>query len=209
MSRCCEPPPQPALELYVRYFATVEEMAFGRIPREALAKILASGRQCGVLLEYEIAEIFSGTEKKGKQGPGEDLIDVTIGKIQCKTYRRSSEPGALFASGPDKGRIKISRADIWTTKSGYWDRRNRMTEEDHERAEEYFGEYDAFMYIDISCMEAGKYSFVTVSSGDVVRWKDGYNISEDAINSLVVRTEVLLPGHSESCSAHPPTVVLE
>lgn len=178
-----------ALELCVEYHCTVDNIAFGRIPREVLAKLLSSGRLAGILLEHEIAAIMGSAN--GTQGASPDLIDPRIGRIQCKTFHGQPDPMTVLRSGPNAGKRKIDIATIWTTKSGYWDRYNRMTPADHADAEAYFTHYDAFMYLDIGQFEQGRYSFVTIPSADVIRLKQQYLISEASIKSVVRRVEVI------------------
>lgn len=181
---------RPSLELYVDYRCRVQNMSFGHIPASDLARLLANGRLAGVILEYEIASLMG--LRHGTQGESSDLISPTIGKIQCKTFRAEPDPQAIVTRGPNAGRRRIEIPTIWTTKSGYWDRQKRMTAADHEDAEAYFHRYDAFMYIDISRMEYGEFSFITIKSEDVIRLKSQYLISEAAIRSLVLRTEELV-----------------
>jgi hypothetical protein len=157
-----------SLELNVRYKGQISDVQFGMVPTRTLQRVLGSGRLCGVLLEYEIAERF-GLEN-GTQGASFDL--KTSGdrgmKIQCKTFK-DIPPNARFTSGRDKGSLKCARADkIWTTKSGYWDRRSKMNAAQHEDAVSYYEQYDWFMFIEIANMHLLEYSFVTVPTKDVL-----------------------------------------
>lgn len=182
-------PPERRLELYTEYRCEVTDMSFGHIPRATLRKMLANGRIAGWLLEAEIAAVMG--LRVGTQGASPDLYDELIGTIQCKTFKAEPNPAAVVKRGRHAGRLRSEVAKIWTTKSGYWDRRSRMTAEHHVDAEDYFDHYDAFMYIDISQMEQGRFAFITLPSADVIARKQQYLISEAAIRDLVQRIEII------------------
>ena len=147
------------------YHARVSAVQFGRIPLPDLIQSLASGRQCGVLLEQEIASYFENCSA-GTQGAGADLLDETHGKIQAKTYRSNLCTGVI-SKGPRRGLNKGDDKQIFTTKSGLWDsigRRQALGEDTDQTIQQYFLDYDCFCYIDIAQMSELKYSFVVVDS---------------------------------------------
>jgi hypothetical protein len=168
------------------YHATVSGVKFGRIPMEDLIVSLASGRQCGVLLEQEIASYFDDCTA-GTQGAGADLIDQTHGKIQAKTYRSVDLIGQ-FKLGPRRGLSKSDDKRIFTTKSGLWDsigRRRALGEDIEQTICEYFLAYDCFCYIDIAKMRDLEYSFIVVdSSVPINSHVDGRISYNDILNSV-------------------------
>lgn len=173
------------LEPYVMYRAEVSTVEFGSIPKTQLVQIVASGRICGVLLEHEIAQIFG--IQTGTQGESADLIDPELKNIQVKTYRSAGD--ALFKTGPRRGQRKASAPTIWTSKSGFWDRRNRLTPEELKEARDYIQKYQHFMYIDISQMFELKYRFFVLPSSDVESiLKETFFVSEDDLLSKITRT---------------------
>jgi len=176
------------LEPQVLYRARVAQIAFGRVRHERLVRTIASGRICSVLLEQEIGELFD--MPTGTQGASADHIHPVLGTIQSKTYHSSSDD--ILKSGPRKGQRRADVPTIWTTKSGFWDRESRLSDDERQEAENYFTYYDHFMYVDISQMPDLEYSLVVVPSSQVIALKDGYRISETSVLSQV-RREVVVP----------------
>lgn len=173
------------LEPRVLYRAKVKNVAFGRIPTDRLVEILASGRLCGVLLEEEISQTHSNTES-GRQGLGPDIIltDRPDSKVQMKTYKAAGD--AVYQRGPDRGKKKADRANIWTTKSGLWDRWSEATPAQKKEAKEYIRSYDHFLYVDIGGMLELAYTYVMIPSTTVADLLvDSAWISETAILSQV------------------------
>jgi len=144
---------------------------FGSIPAKELLAVLSSGRQCGVLLEYEVAARFSNLTKDNcGQGDGPDLIMKTENgnyKVQCKTVRTLTDKGNPKGLGTDIGHI---------TKSCLFDQTRGFNEKTKKGLEEstwdnthnsYFGEYDYFMFIDISCFKQGFFKVLLVPTEDL------------------------------------------
>lgn len=177
------------LETQTLYEGQIGRVAFGNVPADVLLRTVASGRVASLLLEQEISGVF-GMEA-GTQGASPDHIDRRLGRIQSKTYHSSGFE--KFMRGPYAGTFKAARADIWTTKSGFWDRRNKMTEEDYAEADRYFSNYEHFMYVDISRMRHLRYSLVVVPSSQVADAKDGLEIAETEILRSVTKRVALDP----------------
>lgn len=180
------------LEKNVMYRAKIEDVAFGAIPRDRLVEILANGRQCGVLLEADIAARFSGVVE-GTQGDAPDLIDEIIGTIQAKTYHGDAHEGVL-KSGPNKGKFKSAMKKIFTTKSGLWDsmkRRRALGEDVDAQIVQYFDKYDCFCYIDISRMKKLEYSFSIVDTAHVkARQVEGHVALDDILEGIERTVEI-------------------
>ena len=164
----------------MRYRGRLSQFTFGQVSAAQLAGLLTNGRLSGVLLEYELAAAF-GVDHGG-QGAGADLLDGGR-PIQVKTFHRK-DPTERFRSGPDRGKLKVERADIWTTKSGLFDR--QMTVARAREADAYIGRYNAFLYLDISRLDELVYEFVLLPSATVARLKVGPCIAQAAIYRQVV-----------------------
>ena len=180
------------LEINTMYHVSIDNIAFGNVPRDRIIEVVASGRICGVLLEADIASRFDGLVE-GTQGNAPDLIDDVIGTIQAKTYHSTAHAGE-FKSGPRKGLLKRFAKSIFTTKSGLWDsmkRRRELGEDVDGQIVEYFDKYDCFCYIDISQMKNLKYSFAIVSS-DIPKQNhsNGHISLEDIEKSIQKEIEI-------------------
>jgi len=179
------------LEKNVLYNSQINDVAFGLIPRDHLVKILANGRQCGVLLEYHIAEMFEDTDTPEKQGASYDLINPEgAGTIQAKTFKML--PDETFKRGKPKGLKKRDSKRVFTTKSTLWDQNKekgastRTGKSVEKIIEDYFEEYDCFMYIDISQMNELKFRFIVVDTSYVKSVHEGGFIS---INDILNKVE--------------------
>lgn len=168
----------------VRYTGKVSSFSFGQVPERVLRSLIESGRISGILLEYELAAAF-GLEHGG-QGAGADLLDDGK-RIQVKSFRKE-DPSAVYLSGARKGALRCDSASIWTTKSGFWDRRNRLSEEQLVEAEEYLDRYDFFLYLDISRMAELEYEFVMLPASVVKERKDGFCIAQSKVYEGVTET---------------------
>lgn len=170
------------LEPNILYEGEVADISYGNIPRQRLLEILASGRHSCELLEAEIAAIFGIAQ--GTQGAGPDLIMADGKTIQVKSFQSSRLE--RYLRGPRRGQLKSTVASIWTTKSGFWDRKKSLTDEDLREARAYIKAYDYFLYLDISKMLECRYAFVMLPSGVVEEHlEENFYISESAILSQV------------------------
>lgn len=169
------------LSNYTLYHSKMENISLGSLSTEQLLEFLGNGRQCGVLLEIEIANKFSDCTT-GTQGAGADIIREQDDKVQAKTYRSYDYPDCLIR-GKDVN--KRDQKKIFTTKSGLWDTKK----EESERVvivDEYFSSYDHFMYIDISTFGIDySYSFIVIPTKDVVNTHNRGYISYNDILSWV------------------------
>ena len=99
------------LENNVLYKSKMENISLGSLSPEQLLEFLGNGRQCGVLLEIEIANKFSDCVT-GTQGAGADIIREQDDNVQAKTYRSNDYPDRLV-SGKDVN--KRDQKKIFTT----------------------------------------------------------------------------------------------
>ena len=147
---------------FIEYeFDLSNTFSFGMIPESVLVNVFGNGRQSGVLLEYDVVERFSNLTKDGcGQGAGEDIRMIESEhsfKIQCKTVR-------LNKSG-DIG---------WTAKSGLWDskRGKKISASEWDlKHNSYFGDYDFFMYLDISSF-APTYKVMLIPTAELYHHPD-------------------------------------
>tara|TARA_B100002019_G_scaffold221521_1_gene194370 strand:- start:84 stop:599 length:516 start_codon:yes stop_codon:yes gene_type:complete len=169
------------LEKNVMYSSSLENVSIGSLTKEQILLFLGNGRQCGVLLETEIANKFEDVVVPETQGASADLVDDVIGTIQAKTYHA--------------GVGRLEKKKIFTTKSGLWDsmkRRRALGEDVDKMIVDYFDDYDTFMYIDISKMKTDlSYRFIIIDSEHVKNTHEDGRISEELINSLIEREETV------------------
>ena len=172
------------LETNTLYKAKITDVQFGNIPVALLTEVFANGRQCGVLLEYEIASLFKDCSN-GTQGKAADIISTELGDIQCKTYHSNNHDGK-YTRGADKGKLKADRKAIFTTQSGLWDSINRRDpKEVKQMIDGYWDNYDYFMYIDICNMNKLEYSFIVIPTDEVKKNAHNGCISYTFIKSQV------------------------
>ena len=66
------------LEKNVMYSSSLENVSIGSLTKEQILLFLGNGRQCGVLLETEIANKFEDVVVPETQGASADLVDWKI-----------------------------------------------------------------------------------------------------------------------------------
>lgn len=164
------------LEKNVCYVVNLKkrDVKFGAIPFDTLRKVVANGRQLGVLAEYDIQARLDAVAS-GTQGEGADLVSKEFGKIQCKTMHVNT---TKFKVGPKKGRMKVEFDSVFTTASKFWDstkRRKLLGEDVDNEMKSYYKKYDNFVYIDISDFDKTlSYKFIMIDAAFVAKHaKDG------------------------------------
>ena len=182
------------LENNVLYWSKLENVSVGSLTLPQLLKHFGSGRQAGVLLEPEIANKFEECVESEKQGAGPDIIRGGIDKIQAKTFRVPAD--GVFKSGSRIGTDRWDKKDIFTTKSGIWDKAvGKMKDAERKQWEEidkpneiekYWNDYDTFMYVDIDDMEKDfSYSFLSVPTESVKATHEDGHISYNDIRGWI------------------------
>jgi hypothetical protein len=154
------------IEKNVLYRSSLENVSIGNLNRDQVLAFLGNGRQCGVLLETQISNLFDDLSVPATQGDNADLISDHHGSIQAKTFHFTDE--TFFKTGKRKGESKHSNKSIYVSKSSLWDSKKRRKQlgEDVDRITiDYIRSYDYFLLIDISKMKDDlSFSWILIDS---------------------------------------------
>ena len=174
------------IEKRVFYSSSLEETTtIGNLTKEQTLSFLGNGRQCGVLLELQISNLFEDLQTASTQGDNADLVSDVHGSIQAKTFHSLEKK--TITRGKNKGKTNHSQKNVFITKSCLWDskkKREALGEDVDKTTEDYISSYDAFLMIDISQMKKDlSFSWILIDSEYIKEHHHKGFISLDVINN--------------------------